>query len=133
MDTKILIIEDDVELVEALCLMFTHSWPEAHVVYSYTGKGGIELAAKEEPDAIVLDLGLPDISGFEVLSQIRLFSSVPVIVLTARSSEDSIVQAMDADATDYMLKPFRHSELLARIRAHTNRWWTGEIRRIMQG
>jgi DNA-binding response OmpR family regulator len=128
METKILLIEDDRELVESILLIFNYHWPEAQVIFSYSGEPGIEMAMKENPDAVILDLGLPDISGFEVLTQIRLFSSAPIIVLTARSAEEDIVRAMEEDATDYVIKPFKHRELLARIQAHVNRWKINEIR-----
>jgi DNA-binding response OmpR family regulator len=131
MSTKILLIEDDRELVEAILLIFNFHWPEAQVIYSNLGAPGIEMAESESPDAIILDLGLPDISGFEVLRQVRLFSSVPIIVLTARSSEDDIVKSLDEEATDYVIKPFRPRELLARIRSHVSRWKVNEIRALL--
>ncbi len=87
---------------------------------------------KEKPDAIILDLGLPDISGFEVLREVRLFSSVPIIVLTAHSAEDEVVKALEEEATDYIIKPFRHRELLARVQAHLGRWKANEIRNMIQ-
>jgi two-component system, OmpR family, KDP operon response regulator KdpE len=80
------------------------------------------LAKSEYPDAIILDLGLPDIPGLEVIRQVRLFSSLPIIVLTTYSSEEEIVSALEKEATDYIIKPFRHRELLARVQAHVNRW-----------
>jgi two-component system, OmpR family, response regulator VicR len=132
MSTKILVIEDNREVVETVLLLFNCNWPEAQVIYSYLGKPGIELVKTENPDAVILDLGLPDISGFEVMRQIRLFSSVPIIVLTARSAEDDIVKALEEEATDYVTKPFRHRELLARVQSHLNRWRVNEIRTILQ-
>jgi len=132
MNTKILIIEDDREVVETVLLIFNYHWPEAELIYSYLGKEGIEMVKKERPDAILLDLGLPDISGFEFMREIRLFSSVPIIVLTAHSAEDEIVKALEEEATDYIIKPFRHRELLARVQAHLSRWKANEIRSIIQ-
>jgi DNA-binding response OmpR family regulator len=131
MSNKILLIEDDREVVESLLLIFNCQWPEAKIIYAYAGEPGVELAAKENPDAIILDLGLPDISGFEVLKKIRMFSSVPIIVLTAQSAEDEIVRALEEEATDYIIKPFRHRELLARVQSHLNRWKINEIRTMM--
>jgi DNA-binding response OmpR family regulator len=131
MNTKILIIEDDREVVETVLLIFNYHWPEARVLYSYLGKAGLEIARQENPDAIILDLGLPDISGFEVLKQIRLFSSAPIIVLTAHSAEDEIVKALEEEATDYMIKPFRHRELLARVQSHVNQWKINEIKTMV--
>jgi DNA-binding response OmpR family regulator len=129
---KILLIEDDHELVESILLIFNYHWPEVQVIFSYSGGRGVELAKAENPDAIILDLGLPDISGFEVLKRVRLFSSVPIIVLTARSAEDDVVKALEEEATDYIIKPFRHREFLARIQSHISRWQTNEIRSITQ-
>ncbi len=132
MNTKILYIEDDKEVVETILLIFNYHWPEAQLIHSFLGKPGVELAKTEHPDVILLDLGLPDISGFEVMRQIRLFSSVPIIVLTAHTAEDETVRALEEEATDYVTKPFRHRELLARVRAHVNRWKMNEIRHIVR-
>ena len=129
---KILLIEDDRILIESILMIFSYHWPESQVIYSCSGEHGIELARHENPSAVILDLGLPDISGFEVLKQIRLFSNVPVIVLTARSAEDDVVKALDEEATDYVTKPFRNRELLARIQSHISRWQAGEIRAMSQ-
>lgn len=131
MSDKILIIEDNPEVVESISLVFKCYWPESEVIFSYAGIPGVEKAHTERPDAIILDLGLPDISGFEVLKQIRLFSSVPIIVLTARSMEDDVVKALDEEATDYVIKPFRHRELLARVQSHLNRWKANELRNMI--
>jgi DNA-binding response OmpR family regulator len=132
MNTKILLIEDDRELVETILLIFKYHWPEAELIYSYLGEPGIEMVRKESPDALILDIGLPDISGFEVLKKIRLFSSIPIIVLTAHSEEDEIVKALEQEATDYVIKPFRQRELLARVQSHVNRWKVNEIRTMVQ-
>jgi DNA-binding response OmpR family regulator len=132
MNTKILLIEDDRELVETILLIFKYHWPEAEIVYSYLGEPGIEMARNENPDALILDIGLPDISGFDVLKKIRLFSSIPIIVLTARSEEDDIVKALELEATDYVFKPFRQRELLARVQSHVNRWKVNEIKTMVQ-
>jgi len=132
METKVLIIEDDREVVETVLLIFNYHWPEAKIIYSYLGEPGIEMVKNEKPDAVILDLGLPDLSGFEVMKKIRLFSSVPIIVLTAHSAEDEIVKALEEEATDYVIKPFRHRELLARVQSHVNRWKIGEIRNMIQ-
>jgi DNA-binding response OmpR family regulator len=132
MNTKILIIEDDREVVETILLIFKYHWPEAEVIYSYLGEPGVEMVRTENPDALILDIGLPDISGFEVMKKIRLFSSLPIVVLTAHSAEDEIVKALEEEATDYVIKPFRHRELLARVQSHVNRWKINEIRTMVQ-
>lgn len=132
-NAKILLIEDDKEVVETVLLIFNYHWPDAQVIHSFTGKPGIDLVKNENPDAVILDLGLPDISGFEVMRQIRMFSSVPIIILTAHSAEDEIVKALEEDATDYVTKPFRHRELLARVQSHVSQWKVNEIRNIVNG
>ncbi len=114
---KVLLIEDDREIVDAISLAFQIRWPEAEVVSTRLGEKGVELVESEAPDIVVLDLGLPDISGFEALRQIRLFSSVPTIILTVRSEEADVVKGLEWGADDYILKPFRQLELLARVKA----------------
>jgi two-component system KDP operon response regulator KdpE len=114
---KVLIIEDDKEIVDAISLAFQIRWPEAKVVSTRLGRKGVELVETEAPDIVILDLGLPDINGFEVLNQIRLFSRVPIIILTVRADEVDVVKGLEWGADDYILKPFRQLELLARVKA----------------
>jgi len=85
--------------------------------FATTGNDGIRMAASERPDLIVLDLGLPDIDGMDVLKKIREWATIPILVLSVRSSEADIVGCLDAGADDYLVKPFRTNELLARVRA----------------
>jgi len=111
---KVLIIEDEPEIRRFLRISL-----EAHgyvVVESRLGEEGLGLCAKERPDVVVLDLGLPDIDGQAVLARLREWSTVPVVVLSVRSDEQEKVTALDAGANDYVTKPFGISELLARIR-----------------
>jgi len=114
---KVLLIEDDREIVDAISLAFQIRWPEAQVASTRLGEKGVALAESEAPDIVVLDLGLPDISGFEVLRQIRLFSNVPTIILTVRAEEADVVKGLEWGADDYIVKPFRQLELLARVKA----------------
>lgn len=114
---KVLIIEDDKEIVEAISLAFQIRWPEAEVISTRLGKKGIELVESEPPDLVILDLGLPDINGFEVLHEIRVFSHVPIIIITARTDEADVVKGLEWGADDYISKPFRQLELLARVKA----------------
>jgi two-component system, OmpR family, KDP operon response regulator KdpE len=86
-----------------------------------TGQEGLAIAASARPDLVIVNLGLPDIDGLEVIRQLRGWSSVPVVVLSARTRETDKVTALDAGADDYMTKPFGIAELLARIRAHLRR------------
>ena len=87
-----------------------------HVICAASGREGLSLAASRCPDLILLDLGLPDMGGLEVLRQLRGWSRVPVIIVSARSEEQSKVSALDLGADDYVTKPFYPSELTARIR-----------------
>ena len=114
---KILIVEDDNEIVESISLAFQFYWPEAQLLSTHLGKEGIKLVKKESPDAVILDLGLPDINGLEVLKKIRRFSSIPVLILTVRAYESDVVNALKKKADDYMAKPFRQLELLERLKA----------------
>jgi len=114
---KILIIENDQGIVEAISLAFQIRWPEAKLVSTNLGEKGIELVESENPDVVIVDLGLDDISGFDVLKQIRLFSTVPVLILTVRSDEADIVKGLEWGADDYVIKPFRQLELLSRIKS----------------
>jgi len=118
---KFLVIEDDKTIIDSISLIFQLSWPETKLISTPLGQKGIELAETEHPDVVILDLGLPDISGYEVLKQIRLFSAVPVIILTVRSEEVDIVRGLEGGADDYIVKPFRQLELLSRIRCVTRR------------
>ena len=114
---KVLIIEDNEEIVEAVSLAFQIRWPQVKIVSTDRGEEGIDLVEKESPDVVILDLGLPDISGFEVLKHIRLFSTVPVVILTVRGEEADIVKGLELGADEYIIKPFRQLELLSRVKA----------------
>ncbi|MFC2072049.1 response regulator transcription factor [Chloroflexota bacterium] len=118
---KVLIIEDDRDIVEVISLTFEMRRPDVQLVSTHLGEKGVELVESENPDVVILDLGLPDMSGFDVLKQIRLFSDVPIIILTVRSEEADIVRGLEWGADDYLAKPFRQMELLSRIRAVTRR------------
>ena len=121
MNLKLLIIEDDKEIVEVISLAFEIRWPEMGVVSTHLGKKGAPLVESEDPDLVILDLGLPDTSGFDVLKEIRAFSKVPILILTVRGEEADIVRGLEWGADDYMTKPFKQLELLSRIRALTRR------------
>lgn len=111
---KILIVDDETSISKLL----RHSL-QAHnfqVVEAATGSEGIQRLIEERPDLVILDYGLPDISGIEVLQKIREWSKTPVIFLTVRSGDDDKVLALDTGADDYLTKPFSVPELLARIR-----------------
>jgi DNA-binding response OmpR family regulator len=118
---KILIIEDDENMVDYIRNVFNVGWPEADFISAYKGKDGINLVEKEVPDVVLLDLGLPDMSGFDVLKQIRRFTDMTIILITVRDDESDIVKGLSLGADEYLVKPFRQLELLARVRALTRR------------
>lgn len=113
---KVLIVEDSSEVVEVVRLCFDLRWPGTAVISTASGQKGIELVEAESPDVVILDLGLPDMSGFDVLKDIRSFSDVPVLILTVRDDEVAKVKGLELGADDYIVKPFSHLELLARVR-----------------
>ena len=112
---SILIIDDEPQIRRLLDI--TLSANEFKITEASTGKEGIKLAASEQPGLIILDLGLPDIDGLDVLKILREWYQKPIIILSVRNSEEDIVKALDNGANDYLAKPFRTGELLARIRA----------------
>ncbi len=112
---QLLVIEDDERIRTALIRALRD---RGHAVTSAgTALAGLRQAVEDRPDLVVLDLGLPDLDGRELLRMLRAVSSVPVVVATARDDDDSVVQALDAGADDYVVKPFRADQLEARIRA----------------
>ncbi len=113
---KALIIEDSPSIVETISLALEIPWPGVKIVATTSGAEGIEKVGRESPDVIILDLGLPDISGYDVLRRIRQSSDTPVLILTARADEADIVKGLEWGADDYMTKPFRQLELIARLR-----------------
>ena len=114
---KALIIEDDNEIVDSISLSLKMLWPGVKVLSTHLGKKGIELAEFEEPDIIILDLGLPDTSGFDVLQKVRTFTSTPIIILTVKADEIDIIKGLEWGADDYIVKPCSQLELLARVKA----------------
>ncbi|APV44781.1 two-component system, OmpR family, KDP operon response regulator KdpE [Dehalogenimonas formicexedens] len=114
---KVLIIEDDQQIIDTVSLVLRLVWPDVALFSTPYGKKGIELVERHMPDSILLDLGLPDIDGYEVLKQIRAFTSIPVIVITVRDEEISLIKAFEMNADDYLIKPFRQMELIARLKS----------------
>lgn len=123
--TTILLVDDDAALLSTLSLNLRAR--EHEVVTADTGEGALEIARDVDPDVVILDLGLPDIPGTEVLRQLRVWSAVPVIVLSARHGSDDKVHALDLGADDYVTKPFGIDELLARLRAAVRRAGTADL------
>jgi len=116
--TRILIVDDDATLLRALTINLRARHFDVDV--ARTGAEALRLATTR-PDVVVLDLGLPDIDGIDVVRGVRGWSTVPIIVLSARDNESAKVDALDAGADDYITKPFGMDELLARIRAALRR------------
>jgi CheY-like chemotaxis protein len=117
---NVLVVEDDRDIQEAIEMFFQIFWPEAELTQCRDGLSGVNAAKKKSMDVVLLDLGLPDIDGFEVLSSIRGFSNVPIVILTARRDKEQIIRAMQSRANDYVLKPFRQIELMLRIKKAIN-------------
>ena len=132
MEVKVLVIEDEREIIEAITLAIGVYWPKTRVVSTHRANDGIGLVRTESPDIVILDLGLPDMTGLETLESIRLFSSVPVVILTAKSEEKDVVNLLEAGANDYVVKPFRQQELLARLKTHLIQSMTSEIKAFLK-
>jgi two-component system KDP operon response regulator KdpE len=112
---RVLVVDDDAVLRSTLRIALQ---TEAHdVVLAGDGRTALQALREDEPDLVLLDLGLPDLSGVEVLRRLRTWSTLPVVVLSARDGSDDKVQALDLGADDYVTKPFGTAELLARVRA----------------
>jgi two-component system, OmpR family, KDP operon response regulator KdpE len=117
--SRVLVVDDEPTLVRALAInLRARGW---EVVTAHDGTGALKAASDKHPDVVVLDLGLPDIDGVEVIRGLRGWTRVPIIVLSARQVSDDKVEALDAGADDYMTKPFGMDELLARLRAALRR------------
>ena len=112
---SVLVIDDEVQMRRLLKINLESAGYQVHLAGS--GKEGLQQAAMARPEIVILDLGLPDEDGIEVLKKIREWATVPVLILSVRASEQDIVKALDAGADDYLTKPFRTGELLARVRA----------------
>ncbi|ADJ26223.1 two component transcriptional regulator, winged helix family [Dehalogenimonas lykanthroporepellens BL-DC-9] len=123
---KILIVEDDSTIVELVSLCLKVSWPEAQIFYAGLADEGLDILEQENPDLTILDLGLPDRSGLELLKDIRQISSVPVIILTVRDEEADVVRGLELGADDYITKPFRQMEFVSRAKALLRRHQAGD-------
>lgn len=117
--TRVLVVEDDPQLVRALVINLQARRYEADAASD--GVTGLRLAAARRPDVVILDLGLPDMDGAEVIGALRGWTRLPILVLSARDASAEKVAALDAGADDYITKPFSMDELLARLRAAVRR------------
>lgn len=111
---SILIIDDEIQIRRLLEISLTSNGYKT--IFAANGKDGVTAAATHHPSVIILDLGLPDIDGLELLVRLKEWYNKPIIILTVRNSEDDIIYALDKGANDYLTKPFRSGELLARVR-----------------
>jgi two-component system KDP operon response regulator KdpE len=117
--TRILVVDDEPQILRALATNLRAR--RFDVDLARTGEAALELAARHQPDVVVLDLGLPGISGIEVIRGLRGWTTVPIVILSVRDAERDKVAALDAGADDYVTKPFGMAELLARLRAALRR------------
>jgi len=127
---EILVIDDEPQIQKLLKIALESN--EYKVRQADTGKEGILLAANHPPELILLDIGLPDKSGHEVLKELRSWYNRAIIILSVQSHESDIVRALDNGATDYLTKPFRTAELLARIRSALRRNQTETTSNILE-
>ena len=117
--TLILVVEDDIQVQKLITV--TLKAEGYRFLTAQTGQAAVISVATHNPDIILLDLGLPDIDGVEVIRRIRSWSNVPIIVISARSDDPDKIDALDAGADDYLTKPFSVAELLARLRVTLRR------------
>ncbi len=119
---KVLIVDDEPDVIEVVNLCFNLRWPDADVVSAANGEEALRSVEHDKPDLVLLDIMLPDSDGFELCKEIRRFSDVPIVMLTARAGEVDKVRGLEMGADDYVTKPFSHLELLARVRAVLRRY-----------
>ena len=126
---RLAIIEDDPEITEVVSIAFETAWPGSQIVSAPNAVEGLEMVKNESPDVLILDVALPegDSSGFDLCKEIRTFSEVPIIMVTARTREVDIVRGLELGAADYLTKPFSSVELLARTRAVLRRVQVGPL------
>lgn len=134
---KVVAIDDAAEIAEVVSLCFKLRWSGTTILAASDGASGLDLIEVENPDLVILDVGLPDMNGFEVLREIRRFSQVPVIMLTVKDKDTDVVRGLELGADDYVTKPFSHIELIARVQAVLRRTQglrvTGEERPFSSG
>jgi len=126
----ILTIDDEVQIRRLLDM--TLSSDGYRVISAETAEEGIRRGSTDRPDLIMLDLGLPDADGLSVLKRIREWSTVPIVILSVKSAESDIIECLNAGADDYLVKPFRSGELLARVRAALRHHTTTEVEKSFQ-
>ncbi|MFQ6019147.1 MAG: response regulator transcription factor [Dehalococcoidia bacterium] len=115
-------VDDEPDVIEVVNLCFNLRRPEADVISAENGEHGLRMVEEERPDLLLLDIMLPDMDGFQVCEEVRRFSDIPIVMLTARDTEVDKVRGLEMGADDYITKPFNHLELLARVRAVMRRY-----------
>ncbi len=119
---SILAVDDEPDVVEVVNLCFGLRWPEAEVLSARDAEGALNAVEQQRPDLVLLDIVLPGMDGFQLCQEIRRFSDVPIVMLSARDGEVDKVRGLEMGADDYITKPFSHLELLARVRAVLRRY-----------
>lgn len=114
---KVLVIDDDPDVLEVVSLTFEMRWPDSTIVSAPNGDTGIEMVDAENPALVILDIGLPDMDGYTVCQEIRRFSDVPIVMLTVRNKEADIVKGLQLGADEFVAKPFRPIEFMARVQS----------------
>lgn len=114
---RILVVDDEPDVAEVIELTFSLQWPGSEVIAAADGESALKLFQAGSPDVIVLDVGLPGMSGFEVCRRLRAISDVPILMLTVRGEEMERLKGLELGADDYIVKPFSPLELVARTRA----------------
>ena len=117
--TRVLVVDDEPQILRTLRINLQAR--EYEVVTASSGRGALQAASDTHPDLVVLDLGLPDVDGVEVVRSLRAWTAVPILILSGRLNSRAKVEALDAGADDYVTKPFNVDELFARVRAVTRR------------
>ena len=128
--TRVLVVDDEPQIVRALQINLKARGYEVHV--ADTGTGALKVAAQYPPELVILDLGLPDLDGVDVIRGLRGWSEAPIVVLSGRTDSADKVEALDAGADDYLTKPFGIDELLARLRAVLRRSGAGDDQPVVQ-
>ena len=128
--TRILVVDDELRITQSLALNLEARGYDVDV--AATGGDALRLATARRPDAVVLDLGLPDVSGLQVVQALRAWTDVPILILSVRDGERDKVAALDAGADDYVTKPFGMNELVARLRAALRRHLPSEATSVVE-
>lgn len=113
---KVLMIDDDPDVVEAVSLALQVKLPEAQLLSATLAGTGLDIIKAENPDVVILDLGLPDMNGFDALRLIRAFSTVPVLILSVWGEKSQIQQGLELGANDYVVKPFSQMQLMDKLK-----------------